>query len=483
MTTRNRDSRPRLRSANASCLAFRTWHRTVAEPHARLDGTVFREKTRGMNAERFSASLLALALFAGLAFSTGWPAFAAEAPPAATPEPPTSWIDPDTGHRVVRLTREPDSVSFYFNDNGYTPDGKEMVYTTREGISVLDLATLQSKQVVAGPVRAVVVGRKTPTIYYTKRSDDRMHAVLWGTNVDTGENRKLADLPPRGGIYTVNADETLACGTYEESDFVRPPSPKSAGTPPAAKGATAANRGSSQNGIQAPDKAEVMNRRLAAKIPLNVYLVDLRTGVSNVLIHTTDWIDHIQFSPTDPARLIYAHEGHWQFVDRLWSIRTDGTRNHLLHKRTMEMETAGHEWWDADGKTVWYQLHYPGAMKTSFLASYSEDTGERRWYRYDLDAVAIHHNSSPDGTLFCGDGDPRNPWIQLLRPKLVVDDHTVGSGLIKGGTLQPERLVNMSKHNYALEPNPSFTPDQKFVIFSSNMFGPTYVFGVEVAKP
>ena len=46
-----------------------------------------------------------------------------------------------------------------------------------------------------------------------------------------------------------------------------------------------------------------------------------------------------------------------------------------------------------------------------------------------------------------------------------------------------ERLVNLSKHNYALEPNPTFTPDQKLVIFASNMFGPAYVFGVEVAKP
>jgi oligogalacturonide lyase len=439
-----------------------------------------------MTPEDFPVILRARVLAAGLAFATSLSLFAADAPtpPATTPEPPTSWIDPDTGHRVIRLTREPDSVSFYFNDNSYTPDGREMVYTTREGISVLNLATFQTRQVVPGPARAVVVGRKTPTIFYTKRSEDRTHTTLWGTNVDTGETRKLADLPRRGGIYTVNADETLACGTYEEADLAPAPRPATATTAPAANSAKRpATQASSQNGIQAPDKAEMMNRRLAARIPMNLYVVDLRTGASTVILHTTDWIDHVQFSPTDPARLIYAHEGHWQYVDRLWAIRTDGTQNRLLHQRTMEMETAGHEWWDADGRTVWYQLHYPGAMKTSFLASYDEDTGERRWYRYDLDGVSIHHNSSPDGTLFCGDGDSRtNPWILLLRPKLVVDDHTVGTGLIKGGTLQPERLVNMSKHNYALEPNPSFTPDQKLVIFASNMFGPTYVFGVEVAK-
>jgi oligogalacturonide lyase len=40
----------------------------------------------------------------------------------------------------------------------------------------------------------------------------------------------------------------------------------------------------------------------------------------------------------------------------------------------------------------------------------------------------------------------------------------------------------MSKHDYRLEPNVSFTPDAKFIVFRSNMFGPTYVFAVEVAK-
>jgi oligogalacturonide lyase len=40
----------------------------------------------------------------------------------------------------------------------------------------------------------------------------------------------------------------------------------------------------------------------------------------------------------------------------------------------------------------------------------------------------------------------------------------------------------MSRQNYRLEPNPSFTPDQKFIVFRSNMFGPDYAFAVEIAK-
>src|SRR3954449_4141746 len=83
-------------------------------------------------------------------------------------EPPKSWIDPDTGHRVVRLTNEPNSASLYFNQNGYTADGKKMVYTTPNGISVLNLETREAKAVVTGNVRVIVTGRKTQNVYYTK---------------------------------------------------------------------------------------------------------------------------------------------------------------------------------------------------------------------------------------------------------------------------------------------------------------------------
>src|SRR5476649_2008030 len=78
---------------------------------------------------------------AAVLFSAGLLAPAARAQAAA--EPPTSWIDPDTGHRVIRLTREPGSSSFYFNDNSFTPDGKKMaLITPGSGIGVLDLTTL-----------------------------------------------------------------------------------------------------------------------------------------------------------------------------------------------------------------------------------------------------------------------------------------------------------------------------------------------------
>ena len=50
------------------------------------------------------------------------------------------------------------------------------------------------------------------------------------------------------------------------------------------------------------------------------------------------------------------------------------------------------------------------------------------------------------------------------------------------GMLVSERLVNLSKHDYQLEPNVTFTPDMKWIVFRSNMHGPRHVYAVEVAK-
>jgi oligogalacturonide lyase len=73
-------------------------------------------------------------------------------------------------------------------------------------------------------------------------------------------------------------------------------------------------------------------------------------------------------------------------------------------------------------------------------------------------------------------------WIYLFQPELLPSRGVNDKTFVQPGVLRAERLVNMSKHDYRLEPNVSFTPDQKWVVFRSNMFGETYTFAVEVAK-
>jgi oligogalacturonide lyase len=401
--------------------------------------------------------------------------------PPVVKNPPRSWIDPETGHRVIRITDEPNTESLYFNDNCFTPDGKEMIFTTKAGgISVLDLATWKNRAVVTENVRTIIVGHKTPRVFYINPKDN----ALYATNLDTAETQKIADLPEHGGVSAINADETLAAGTRvlsgsPERRFVT------------AKG----------NGYQADDKMEMMERRLAAHLPNEIYTIDLRTGKQAVVIKNNDWLNHLQFSPVDPTLLMYCHEGPWWKVDRIWTIRTDGTENTLVQPRTMAMEASGHEFWSADGKKIYYDLQTPWGV-VFWVAGYNIETKERTWYHIERSEWSIHFNATSDESLFCGDGadnppgpwaDAANRWIYLFVPDTVINGAPwktmrwnygapAGEPLVRPGVFHTEKLVHMVKHNYLLEPNPIFTPDKKYVIFRSDMFGDTYAFAVEVAK-
>jgi len=428
------------------------------------------------------------------------------------PMPPRTWVDKDTGHRVWRLTDERNSGGFYFNVNAYTPDGKQMVYTAPDGIHVMEMASRQTKLLVPNPprpadakgpvyprmVHALVAGYRTNSVFYTKADSATGVTSVYKADTNTGAIRKLVDLPDKRMIVCVNADETLAAGTYIEGNATG----KEYGqNMPAAAAPRADNRVASE--AQGPhyqpmDKGEMMERRLAARLPLVLFTIRLEPGPNGakpgdikILLHSTDWVNHLLFSPTDPTLLMYCHEGPWQKVDRIWMIHTDGTHNTLIHKRTMLMEIAGHEFWGLDGETIWYDWQYPKG-EDFFLAGYNLKTGVHTAYHLQRDEWGIHFNLTRDMSLFCDDGgDPQQvarskdgEWIELLRPELMKG----GNGALNDanfwqpGVFHSEHMVNMAHHYYREEPNVRFSPDKKLVLFTSNMFGPSYVFAVEVEK-
>src|ERR1700730_9089444 len=69
-------------------------------------------------------------------------------------EIPKTWVDKDTGHRIWRLSDEPNSGGFYFNINAYTADRKQIIYTAPDGIHVLDMDTHKTRLLVPNPPAA-----------------------------------------------------------------------------------------------------------------------------------------------------------------------------------------------------------------------------------------------------------------------------------------------------------------------------------------
>src|SRR5208283_1276940 len=290
--------------------------------------------------------VLAVAPFAGLVLHT--PGLAAQMqsdnkPSESGAVPPKSWIDKDTGHRVWRVSYEPNSGAFYFNVNAFTPDHKQMVYNSPDGIRVLDLASMTTKVLVAnlpppppppaapptatdataagqagqgargggrgfgGGARAIVVGHKSNSVFFTRMDPVTRTNAVYKADTNTGAVTKLIDLPPRVSISSVNADETLGAGTYNEADcpggdpnapnaflaaptggFGRgigaggtrtqaAPAASAAGAPAAVNPALVSPADASPTlggaNVQSDDKGAMMERRLAARIPVVLFTI------------------------------------------------------------------------------------------------------------------------------------------------------------------------------------------------------------------
>jgi oligogalacturonide lyase len=127
----------------------------------------------------------------------------------------------------------------------------------------------------------------------------------------------------------------------------------------------------------------------------------------------------------------------------------------------MDMEIAGHEFFSQDGKTIWYDLQTPKS-KVFWLAGHVIATGQK--IRYKVGARALVGSFQrvlvmvdylrgmvvdPESVAAPGNGQ----WIYLFTPQ--------------GDQLKVERLVNLANHSYRLEPNVTFTPDDKWIVFRS----------------
>jgi oligogalacturonide lyase len=363
------------------------------------------------------------------------------------------------------------------------------------------LASHQIEQIIAdGNLSVIVAGRKNAAVYYMTGKSGKYivngpQRAVYCVDLNTHQSRKIADIPTGGNVTTVNCDETLLCGS------ITYPPPGQTEMPTFRYGA---------NG-----RIDIGYRR-GLHLPMDLYTVNIATREKRLFNHSTEWLNHIQFSPTDPKMLMFCHEGPWNLVDRIWTIDVTGGEPQLVHQRTMRGEIAGHEFWAADGKAIWYDLQTPMGQ-VFWLGGKNLVTGERTWYPIQRSEWSVHFNVSKDGTLFAGDGGGPNSvagaghgqWIYLFRPQAgfgrrggnragaapaadgargpapargAPDTESDQTHLITAGRFEAEKLVNLAKHDYALEPNVSFTPDMKWIVFRSNMLGPTHVYAVEIAR-
>ena len=369
---------------------------------------------------------------------------------------PDQWIDKDTGHKIIHLTsRKGDNRSFYFHNNPFLPaikgENEKMVFygsvDDNRQLFSLDLKTREADQVTnKKSIKGEIVGKNRREVFY------QCGDSVFATGVENKQTRLVYVFPDsiKAGITTLNADETLLGGAVsspEERELFR----------------------------KYPEKRDFFNVIYEARLLRSLFTIDVETGEFKKIYSENAWLNHVQFSPTDPETLMFCHEGPWHKVDRIWSVNVNGGQPKLMHHRSMDMEIAGHEFFSRDGERIWFDLQMPRG-ETFFLSGTDLRTGNEKRYSLTRDEWSIHFNISPDQKLFAGDGgDPGQVaraedgmWIYLFHPD--------------GDKLRSEQLVNMKHHNYKLEPNVHFSPDGKWIIFRANFEGHSDIYAVEIEK-
>ncbi|MFA9392151.1 MAG: oligogalacturonate lyase family protein [Prolixibacteraceae bacterium] len=369
---------------------------------------------------------------------------------------PEVWIDKDTGHKIKHMVkREGDNRSFYFHNNPFLSENKDahpqMIFTgsneRKRNLFSVDLLNGEVKQITnKNRLSGEIVGRKKRNVYY-QCSDS-----VFMTNVETLETRLIYVFPDsvKGSITSVNADETLlggAISSNQERELFR----------------------------KNPEKRDYFNLIYEARLERSLFTISINDGTLNRFYSEKAWLNHVQFSPLDPNLLMYCHEGPWHKVNRIWTIDVTKGEPKLMHQRTVEREIAGHEFFSPDGKRVWFDLQIPRS-ETFYLSSINIKTDEVLRYGLTRNEWSIHFNTNSDQTQFAGDGGDSGQvakakdgrWIYLFNPD--------------GDSLRSEKLVNMKHHDYDLEPNVHFSPDDKWIIFRANFEGFTDIYAVEIKK-
>src|SRR3954447_14049774 len=105
----------------------------------------------------------------------------ARPPEVVGQQPPTEWIEPATGHRVVRLSSEGGTASLYFHQKEFTAEGDKLLVTLPDGLGTIDLRQLGKgptpvEKIAEGRAGSPTVGRKTRQVFYSRDGS------IWATH-------------------------------------------------------------------------------------------------------------------------------------------------------------------------------------------------------------------------------------------------------------------------------------------------------------
>ncbi len=362
-------------------------------------------------------------------------------------------LDPDTGVRVTRLT-PPDITCHrnYFYQKCFTNDGGKIIFAAEFGpgthwnYHLLDLASQTATQLTDGAGENTFGGFLSPDdrhLYFVRAERQLIRLEL------ATLKEEVAYTVPQGwvgyGTWVANSACTKMVGIEIAAEDWFP--------------------------LTDWKKFDAM---FHTQPRCRLFSVDLATGARTVILEQKGWLGHPQYRPYDDHTVAYCHEGPHDLIDaRMWFINEDGS-NRRCGKEHHNGESCTHEFWVPDGSAMIYVSYLKGSPE--------------RWIR-TLDPVTLqdqpltrmppcsHLMSNQDGTLIVGDGCGEaasadsgsanamlkgDPFLHLFDLKAGttrrIAHHDSSWGVYKG-------------NRQVTHPHPSFTPDEKAVLFSADGVG------------
>lgn len=205
-----------------------------------------------------------------------------------------------------------------------------------------------------------------------------------------------------------------------------------------------------------------------------IAVVDTETGKWEVILRTSS-VAHMQFCPDDANLLFYAGP----LTDRVWVVNRDGTDNRRLYTRSPG-QWITHEAW-IPGRRELGLVDWPNGMLAVHV-----DSGE---VRQVTTFNAWHAISNRTGTRMVADTNFPDIGLQLFDPldgvgapmplcspaASSVGAHWNGPFPYDDGPI----TVYAPQHTH---PHPSFSPDERFVIYTSDRTGYAQIYEVEISS-
>ena len=366
--------------------------------------------------------------------------------------------DRDTGTRVTRLTpREVTCHRNYFYQKCFTQDGKRLIFGGEFGgvqsghttgnpdipnwnYHLLDLESATALQLTEGARENTFGGFLSPDdrhLYFVRAERDLIRLDLDTLAED------VAYTVPEGwvgyGTWVANSACTKIVGIEIHADDWFPLS-------------------------DWKKFAEMFH----AKPRCRLFSVDLATGARTVILEQRGWLGHPQYRPFDDSTVAYCHEGPHDLVDaRMWFIDEDGTRRRC-GKEHAAGESCTHEFWVPDGSSMIY-VSYKKGERQRWICSLDPLTLANR--RLTSMPPCSHLMSNADGTLVVGDGCEGDPFLHLFDirrdMRRRVAHHDSSWRVYKG-------------NRQVTHPHPSFTPDERRVLFSADGDGEPGLYLAEI---